>query len=57
MVAYLLEHNLASARVAEKLGLSLQQRGPDVGSPDPEAIRLVYADRALSEAQLAAAMR
>lgn len=57
VVAYLLEHNRASARVAEKVGLTLQHRGPDVGSPDPEAVRQVYADRALSEAQLAAAMR
>lgn len=56
-VAYLLEHNRASARVAEKLGLSLQHRGPDAGNPDPEAVRLVYADRQLSAEQLAAAMR
>jgi RimJ/RimL family protein N-acetyltransferase len=47
-VAYLLEHNLASARVAEKVGLSMIHRGIDVGNPDPNAIRLVYADRQLS---------
>ncbi|GAB3181318.1 hypothetical protein GCM10027060_12140 [Nesterenkonia halophila] len=55
--AYLLEHNGASAWVAEKLGLSLQHRGPDAGNPDPEAVRLVYADRTLNAEQLAAAMR
>ncbi len=53
VVAYLLEHNLASARVAEKIGLELQHRGPDAGNPDPNAVRLVYADRLLNAAQLA----
>lgn len=47
IVANLLEHNAASAHVAEKLGLTLQQRAPDAGNPDPEAIRVVYSDRAL----------
>ena len=56
VVAYLLEHNHASARVAEKCGLTLQHRAPDVGNPDPNAIRLVYADRALSSEQLRAAL-
>lgn len=52
VVAYLLEHNLPSARVAQKVGLSLQHRGPDAGNPDPSAVRLVYADRPLTETQL-----
>lgn len=48
VVAYLLEHNHASRRVADKLGLTLQHRGPDAGNPDPAAVRLVYADRQLT---------
>lgn len=56
VVAYLLEHNAASARVAEKLGLTLVHRGPDAGNPDPAAVRLVYADRPLSPEQLAATL-
>ncbi|WP_245554972.1 GNAT family N-acetyltransferase [Nesterenkonia alba] len=55
VVAILLEHNKASARVAEKVGLTVQHRGPDAGNPDPEAIRLVAADRPLSESQVHAA--
>lgn len=57
VVAYLLEHNVASARVAEKVGLSLVHRGPDVGNPDPNAVRLVYADRQLSAEELASVMQ
>lgn len=57
VVAYLLENNPASAAVAEKVGLVLRHRGPDVGNPDPSAVRLVFADRELSEAELAATMR
>lgn len=52
IVAYLLEHNVASARVAEKVGLSLVHRGIDAGNPDPNAIRLVYADRQPSAEEL-----
>jgi RimJ/RimL family protein N-acetyltransferase len=52
VVAYLLEHNLASAAVARKLGLTQRWRGPDAGNPDPQAIRLVFADRSLTPAQL-----
>lgn len=52
VVAYLLEHNLASAKVAERVGLTLLTRGPDIGNPDPEAIRLLYADRPLSAIQV-----
>jgi hypothetical protein len=35
-------------RTAERAGLKLAWRGPDAGNPDPEAVRLVYADRALA---------
>ena len=45
VVAYLLEHNAESRGRAEKAGLTLVWRGPDAGNPDPDAVRLVYADR------------
>ena len=45
VLAYLLEHNHASRRTAEKVGLRLVWRGPDADNPDPEAVRLVYLDR------------
>jgi RimJ/RimL family protein N-acetyltransferase len=45
VVAYLLEHNTASRRTAERLGLRLAWRGPDRPNPDPDAVRLVYVDR------------
>ena len=58
VVAYLLEHNIASKAVAEKIGLVLQHRAPDAGNADPQAIRLVYADRELDDArQLDATLR
>ncbi|WP_345750380.1 GNAT family N-acetyltransferase [Microbacterium rhizophilus] len=50
--AILLEHNLASKAVAEKLGLRLVWRGPDEGNPDPAAVRLIYADREVTAEQL-----
>lgn len=56
VIAYLLEHNAASQKVAEKIGLSLQHRALDAGNPDPQAMRLVFADRALTGTQLAAAL-
>lgn len=56
VVAYLLEHNVASKKVAEKLGLTLQHSGPDEGNPDPAAVRLVYADRTLTQEQLDATL-
>ncbi|WP_217178680.1 GNAT family N-acetyltransferase [Streptomyces sp. AC495_CC817] len=56
LVAYLVEHNASSAHVAEKLGLRLVHRAPDAGNPDPSVMRLVYADRPLSPAQLAVAL-
>lgn len=45
VLAFLLEHNAASRRTAEKLGLRLVWRGPDDGNPDPDAVRLVFLDR------------
>jgi RimJ/RimL family protein N-acetyltransferase len=54
VVAYLLEHNLESRGRAERAGLSLLWRGPDAGNPDPDAVRLVYADRPLDDDVLAA---
>lgn len=45
VLAYLLEHNTASRRTAERLGLRLVWRGHDVGNPDPDAVRHVYVDR------------
>ncbi|MBT2474078.1 GNAT family N-acetyltransferase [Microbacterium sp. ISL-103] len=57
VIAYLVEHNTGSARVAQKLGLELVHRAPDAGNPDPSAIRLVYADRALTPGQLEAALQ
>jgi RimJ/RimL family protein N-acetyltransferase len=50
--AFLLEHNVASQKVAEKSGLRLVWRGPDVSNPEPAAIRLVYADRRLGRDRL-----
>jgi hypothetical protein len=54
VLAYLLEHNVASRRTAEKIGLRLVWRGPDRPNPDPDAIRLVYLDRDPDEATLRA---
>jgi len=54
VIAFLVEHNRASARVAEKVGLELVYRAPDAGNPDPSVWRLIYADRPLTAAQLAA---
>lgn len=52
IIAFLLEHNVASARIAEKVGLGLVYRCPDIGNVDPDAVRLVYADRELSADEL-----
>ena len=57
VIAYLVEHNRASAAVAGKAGLRLVHRAPDAGNPDPDVIRLVYADRELTDAQLATTLR
>lgn len=53
VTAFLLEHNTASLRAAERAGLQLQWRGHDPGNPDPAAVRLVLADRALPPKVLA----
>ncbi|GED06752.1 hypothetical protein AUR04nite_22840 [Glutamicibacter uratoxydans] len=53
VAASILEHNPASSAVAQKLGFTLAYRGLDEGNPDPKAIRLIYADRALSFEQIA----
>lgn len=45
VLAFLVEHNVASRRTAEKLGLRLVWRGPDADNPDPDAVRLVFLDR------------
>ncbi len=48
ITAYLLEHNTESRRSIERAGgFTLVWRGPDVGSPDPQAVRLLYTDRPL----------
>ena len=52
--AFLLEHNVASRRTAERAGLQLAWRGPDAGNPNPGAVRLVYADRPLAGEQIEA---
>lgn len=57
VVAYLVEHNSASAAVARRVGLTVVHRGPDAGNPDPSAVRLVMADRPLTDAELEAVMR
>ena len=49
LVASLLEHNEGSRRAAQRAGLELVWRGPDEGNPDPDAVRLLFADRPLSE--------
>jgi RimJ/RimL family protein N-acetyltransferase len=52
VVAYMVEHNMASRSVAERLGLQLVWRGPDRLNPDPTAQRLIFADRMLTPDQL-----
>jgi RimJ/RimL family protein N-acetyltransferase len=54
VLAYLLEHNHASRRTAEKLGLQLVWRGPDDANPDPDAVRLVFLDREPDDVLVAA---
>lgn len=52
VTATLLEHNFASKAVAEKLGLTLVWRGVDAANPDQTKVRLIYADRQLSQQTL-----
>lgn len=50
ILAFLVAHNTASQRVAQKVGLDvLVHDGPDQGNPNPGVRRLVYADRELGE--------
>jgi RimJ/RimL family protein N-acetyltransferase len=53
VTALLLEHNRVSKAIAENAGLDPIWRGPDAGNPDPDAIRLVYADRTVNEDTIA----
>ena len=55
VIASLLEHNAESRGRAERAGLSLVWRGRDAGNPDPAAVRLVFADRHLTDDLLARA--
>lgn len=48
VTAYLLEGNQRSRRASGRAGLRLVWRGPDAGNPDPDAVRLLFADRPLS---------
>ena len=50
VTAYLVEGNTRSRRTTERAGLRLVWRGPDAGNPDPDAVRLLYADRDLTDA-------
>ncbi|CAM4027291.1 GNAT family N-acetyltransferase [Janibacter anophelis] len=52
VVARIIEDNRASARTAAKLGLACWHRGPD--RKDPALIRLLFADRPVSDELLAA---
>ncbi|TGN64603.1 N-acetyltransferase [Nocardioides eburneiflavus] len=54
VLAYLVEHNHASRRTAERLDLRLVWRGPDAANPDPHAVRLVYLDREPDDGLVAA---
>jgi RimJ/RimL family protein N-acetyltransferase len=54
VIAYMVEHNVASWRTAQRSGLRRVWRGPDAGNPDPCVVRLIYADRDLDERTLAA---
>ena len=51
VVAIMLEHNVASWKVAERIGLQRIATGPDEGNPDPTAVRFTYADRPLDQSR------
>jgi len=53
VVASLLEHNVRSRAVVERAGLTQVWRGPDRRNPDPSAVRLIFADRGVSDEVLA----
>jgi RimJ/RimL family protein N-acetyltransferase len=48
VIARLLEHNTRSRAAAERAGMELVWEGPDLGNPDPSAVRLVFADREIA---------
>jgi RimJ/RimL family protein N-acetyltransferase len=54
LTAYLLEGNTRSQRTTERAGLRPVWRGPDAGNPDPQAVRLLYADQDLPPAMVKA---
>src|SRR5699024_7787929 len=54
VVAYLPEHNTASAVVARTHALPMIHQAPDAGNPDSATVRLVVADRKLPPDQLEA---
>lgn len=56
VVASLFEHNVGSAKVSERAGIAVRYRDPDIGNPNGEAVRLIYADRELSAGQLKAVL-
>ena len=49
LVASVLAHNRSSQATALRAGLEQVWRGPDPGNPDVSAVRLIYADRPLSD--------
>ncbi|WP_299039049.1 hypothetical protein [uncultured Pseudokineococcus sp.] len=57
VVADLLEHDGGSRRAVEHAGLDLVWRGADVGTSDPGAVRLVWADRPVPADALALLVR
>lgn len=57
VVAHLLEHHGGSRRAAGRAGLEQVWRGPDARTPDPAAVRLVYAGRPVPEDALAVLVR
>jgi hypothetical protein len=56
-LAALLAHNSASRAVAEATGLSLVWAGPDRAGPSAGQIRLLFADRDLTDSQVSAMVR
>jgi RimJ/RimL family protein N-acetyltransferase len=58
VIASLLENNAGSKATAERAGLQLAWRGPDAErNPDPDAVRLIYADRELDRGVLSTLTR
>lgn len=57
MTAVVAKRNTRSQRAVERAGLHKQWEGPDNHDPDPTAMMLLYADRALSQDQILALTR